>query len=60
MLTESTRSKDVFPAFWSPIIVTSISVALCTLSVLAGEPRLLDRVSGLPECPEQPVVHFPE
>lgn len=27
-LTDNTLSRDVFPAFWRPIMVTSISVAL--------------------------------
>lgn len=34
ILTDNTLSKDVLPAFWSPIMVTSISVAL-SISVSA-------------------------
>lgn len=30
-LTDNTLSREVFPAFWSPIMVTSISVALCNV-----------------------------
>lgn len=29
-LTDNTLSREVFPAFWRPIMVTSISVALCS------------------------------
>ena len=30
-LTDNTLSREVFPAFWRPIMVTSISVALCNM-----------------------------
>ena len=46
MLTESTRSKDVLPAFWRPIMVTSISVALCMMSVLGRGCELCGQAMG--------------
>lgn len=33
LLTESTRRREVFPAFCKPIMVTSISVALHRISI---------------------------
>lgn len=54
-LTESTRSRDVFPAFCSPTIVTSISVALLLRGLVSSGFRDGDSSGGMrPELARSP------
>jgi hypothetical protein len=67
--TESTRSKEVLPAFCNPIIVTSISVALPQLLVFRNSSDAVRWQSArlpadarhhglsLPERSQKPVIH---
>lgn len=63
ILTDNTLSREVFPAFWSPIMVTSISVALSSQSAAfdsIGQPSRqfipsadrTERVTATDEDPE--------
>jgi hypothetical protein len=56
LLTARTLKRDVLPAFWRPIIVTSISVALKTRDMPRQEVGMENSKDNIPEQAEKPVI----
>jgi hypothetical protein len=56
LLTARTLKRDVLPAFWRPIIVTSISVALNTRDMSCQEVGMENSKDNIPEQAEKPVI----